>query len=94
MQRERLSRHHPVHVTVRLRPGLPSLRRAGLLHVLEMAFARSNERVAEHGLRIVHFAILSNHVHLIVEARDARSLSRDRSGVFDSNSASAAFRRW
>src|SRR5207247_1292169 len=42
---------------------------------------RSNDRVDEHGLRIVHFAIQSNHVHLLVEARDARSLSRGMQGL-------------
>jgi REP element-mobilizing transposase RayT len=79
--RERLSHRHPVHVTLRLREGLPSLRRPGLLHVLKTAFSRSNESVDEHGLRIVHFAIQSNHVHLLVEARDARSLSRSMQGL-------------
>src|SRR5437870_54785 len=79
--RERLSRHHPVHVTVRLREALPSLRQPALLHVLKMAFSRSNELVDDHGLLIAHFAIESNHLHLLVEARDSCSLSRGMQGL-------------
>ena len=79
--RERVSRHHPVHVTVRVCDGLPSLRRPALLHVLKSAFSRSNERTESHGLRVVHFAVQSNHLHLLVEVLDERSLSRGMQGL-------------
>jgi REP element-mobilizing transposase RayT len=79
--RERVSRHHPVHVTVRVCDGLPSLRRPALLNVLKTAFSRSNERAEIHGLRVVHFALQSNHLHLIVEVLDQRSLSRGIQGL-------------
>jgi hypothetical protein len=52
-------------VTIRLAPGLPSLRG-------KQAFAcwREAVRVAKKkGLGVVHFALLGNHVHLIVEPR-------------------------
>src|SRR5437762_2538403 len=80
-RRETISKSHPVHVTMRVRAGLPSLRRASALHVLKTAFARSNERVGEHEMRIVHFAILSNHVHLLVEVEDECALSRGMQGL-------------
>jgi REP element-mobilizing transposase RayT len=79
--RERVSRHHPVHVTVRLCDDLPSLRKPALLHVLKSAFSRSNERADVHGLRIVHFAVQSNHLHLLVEVLDESSLSRGMQGL-------------
>src|SRR5438046_7061990 len=79
--REHVSRHHPVHVTVRLCDGLPSLRRPALLHLLKTAFSRSNQRAKIHGLRVVHFAVQSNHLHLLVEVLDERSLSRGMQGL-------------
>ncbi len=62
-KRPALDSKHPVHVTLKLTPGLPSLRRKEVFRCL-----RESVRLArEKGLHIVHFAILSNHVHLILE---------------------------
>jgi hypothetical protein len=79
--REALAARHPVLVTTRLRAGLPSLRRAEALEVVMAAFAGSVDGADRHGMRLVHFTIQTNHVHLIVEARDARSLSRGMQGL-------------
>lgn len=69
-----LSRHHPVHLTLRLVPNLPNLRRGrATLFVIRRALKASRDR---DGFRLVHFAVLANHFHLIVEARDAVHLSR------------------
>jgi hypothetical protein len=75
-KREPLAARHPVLVTTRLRAGLPSLRRREALAVLEKAFAESIAGAEQHGLRLVHFSVQATHLHFIVEARDARSLSR------------------
>lgn len=68
----------PLHVTLRLRDGLPSLRRnwihAGILGALD----GGRDRL---GLRLNHFSIQSNHVHLILEAEDRRALSRGMKGI-------------
>ncbi len=75
--REVLAKHFPVHVTMRLRPGLSSLRRTSVRRVLERAFAASRERF---GTRLVHYSIQSNHVHMIVEAEGRQALSRAMQG--------------
>ncbi|MCI0674039.1 MAG: transposase [Myxococcaceae bacterium] len=68
----------PVHVTLKLEQGLPSLRRGGAFLVLKRAFGAATERF---GFRLVHHSVQSNHVHLLVEARDARALSRGMKGL-------------
>jgi REP element-mobilizing transposase RayT len=79
--RETLAARHPVLVTTKLRPGLPSLRCGAEFGVLTRAFSGCVERAEPHGMRLVHFSVQTNHLHLIVEARDARSLSRGMQGL-------------
>jgi len=67
-----------VHATVRLRKGLPSSRRKKARRVLQRGFAIGGERF---GFRLVHYSIQSNHLHLIVEARDRRALSKGMAGL-------------
>ena len=71
-------RRYPVHVTLRLRAGLPSLRRKGEYAVLLGAFESGRERF---GFRLIHFAVLGNHVHLMTEAEDRRAHSRGTQGL-------------
>ncbi len=52
-----LSRHHPVHVTLRLKRGLPSLRRSVSYRALKRAFSAGCERF---GFRLLHYSIQSN----------------------------------
>jgi hypothetical protein len=54
-----LSARHAVHVTMRLRAGLPSLRRWKEYEVLLGAFRTGCERF---GFRLVHYAVLGNHL--------------------------------
>ena len=77
-RRELLAPRFPVHVTLRLRAGLCSLRRGAAYHALRIAFGRGRER---GGFRLVHYAVQSNHLHLIVEAKDRESLSRGMQGL-------------
>lgn len=76
--REPITARQPVLVTLKLRRDLPSLRRTEVREVLLAAFRAGGER---HGLRWVHYAIQSNHVHALVEARDAQALSRGMLGL-------------
>ena len=76
--RPKLACRHPVLVTVRVRAGLPSLRRANSLHVLERAFAAGSERF---GFRLIHYSVQSNHLHLIAEAHDEGALARGMKGL-------------
>ena len=71
--RAALASRFPVHVTMKLRSGLPTLRSRGAFAVLTAAFAAMRER---EDFRLVHYSVQSNHVHLICEARDRPALSR------------------
>ncbi len=71
--RARVSRHEVVHVTLRCVDRLPSLRRPTAASLVERVFA---EEGARKGFRLVHYAIRSNHLHLVCEADDTRALSR------------------
>lgn len=58
---------------MRVRDGLPSLR-AGSTHGLLARTLAEPCRVAQ--FRLVEYSVMSNHVHLICEAHDARELAR------------------
>jgi REP element-mobilizing transposase RayT len=71
--REGFSSTLPVHVTVRLVPGVLSLRTKRLVRALEQTFTAGCERSS---FRLVHYSLLGNHAHLIVEAHDQLALGR------------------
>ena len=77
-QRPALHSNHPVHVTIRVKPGTVSLRRSRTYKVLRQAFRTARRRL---GMRLCHFAVLGNHVHFIVEANDKVALRRAMTGV-------------
>jgi len=60
-------------VTVKLLPGLPSLRSVTLVRTLERSFAATRDR---RDFRLVHYALQTTHAHLLVEATDASALAR------------------
>ena len=64
--RPELAARHPVHVTLRVARGLPSLRVG---------------RRERFGLRLVQYSVQSNHLHLLVEAEGRASLSRGMQGL-------------
>jgi len=77
-RREELSARNPVHVTVRLRAGLPNLRRDAARAAIERAFRAGAERF---GFRLAQYSLQTNHVHLIAEAEDKGALSRGMKGL-------------
>jgi hypothetical protein len=79
-----LKARFPVHVTVKLRRGLPPLRRRSVYAALRAAFAsgRSGGGSAASGaFRLCHYAVLNDHLHFLVEAEDRGSLSRGLQGL-------------
>jgi putative transposase len=69
--------YHPVHLTLRARPGLPSLRRPEVYRVVQACIARaSNAR-----FRVVQFSVQHDHLHLLVEASEVRALSSGARGL-------------
>ena len=76
--REDFSSTLPAHVTVRLLPDLRSLRSKPVIRALERTFAAGCERST---FRLVHYSLLGNHAHLIVEARDREALGRGMKSI-------------
>jgi REP element-mobilizing transposase RayT len=72
-QRSAKKRSEPLHVTVRLADGLPSLRRGDALKLVLAALSASSDR---HGMRIIHYSVQGNHLHLLVEADDRACVAR------------------
>jgi REP element-mobilizing transposase RayT len=62
---------HPGHVTLSVLPGLPSPRDGEVAREVERAFRRGCER---KGMRLVHYSIQDDHVHLIVDADGVQAL--------------------
>jgi REP element-mobilizing transposase RayT len=77
-RRPPLSRHTPVHVTLRLLPDLPTLRRHTMWNVLRERFRAGKDRF---GFRLVDFSVQSNHIHLVCEGNDKRALTRGMQGL-------------
>jgi len=74
----RQPRRTPALVTMRVRNGLPSLRASRSFRALAGAFRKGKERF---GLRVIHFTVQGNHLHLLVEAEDVVALSRGMKGL-------------
>src|SRR6185295_6528181 len=71
-------RRLPVHVTLMLRPNLPSLRTVAIVRELERSFAAG---CARPGFRLAHYSLQGNHAHLIVEATDRDALGRGMKAI-------------
>jgi putative transposase len=67
---------HPLHVTVRVREGLPTLRSQSVFDCVRAQIHLASRRF----LRIVHFSVQSNHIHLLVEANDRGRLAQGMKG--------------
>ena len=68
----------PVNVTMKVEKDLPHLGRRDVCAIGFAVFAEAAER---NGMRIVHFSIQSNHVHLIVESKGTRALRLGMQGL-------------
>jgi REP element-mobilizing transposase RayT len=77
LRRPAVSPLHPLHVTLRVRRGVPSLR-GRLFPRVQGALALARERF---GFRLAQFSVQADHLHLIVEANDRRALSRGLQGL-------------
>jgi REP-associated tyrosine transposase len=68
----------PVHVT--LRAAVRGLRSQFLFPSVRLAISAATRRAPER-FRIVHFSVQDDHVHLLVEAKNARELSSGMRGL-------------
>lgn len=76
-RRAPLDARHPVHVTCRVVAGVPYLRSARAYRIVRDALCVAKERL---GMRIVHFSVQEDHLHLLVEVEDEVALGRAMKG--------------
>jgi putative transposase len=67
----------PVHVTLRARDALPSLRGAKVFAFVRRSLAASHK----DAFRVVHFSVQTDHVHLVVEGDHPVTLVRGLQGL-------------
>lgn len=81
--RPKVDRHKPAHVTLRIARGVPSLQKELLRNRVRKALRGAREKAEQRGaeFQVVEFAIEGNHLHLVVEARSARGMSRGVAGL-------------
>jgi len=65
--------HCPVHVTLRVRPDVPSLRGGAFVQEFRRSLAEASER---GDFRVAHYSLQGDHAHLIVEAHGKEALGR------------------
>jgi REP element-mobilizing transposase RayT len=68
----------PVHVTIRVRPGVLSLRDGKLVHEWRRSLREASERGA---FRVAHYSLQGDHVHLIVEAHGKAALANGMKSI-------------
>jgi REP element-mobilizing transposase RayT len=77
-KRSALKPSYPTHITLRFEAGLNNLRNRREYGTVREALVAGATRF---GMRLVEFAVLSNHVHLVCEADDERALARGMKGL-------------
>jgi hypothetical protein len=71
-ERERIPGWCPVHVTMRVRADLPSLRTVALVSEFQRSLAEASER---GNFRVAHYSLQGDRAHLIVEAHGKEALA-------------------
>jgi REP element-mobilizing transposase RayT len=68
---------HPVHVTLRAQPSVPSLRSTRVFAVLRRDLGASNRAT----FRVIHFSVQLDHIHFIAEGDSDRALAKGLRGL-------------
>jgi putative transposase len=79
-KRERVDWKKPLHITHRLRANGPNLR----TRRFHRQFREAIRRIQLFGVNVLHYSILNNHLHIIVEAKDNQSLTKGMRSLFTS----------
>ena len=76
--RSEFKERFPVHITIKLVKGLPSLRRRTAYRIILSALDAARDRF---GMSVIHFSVQSNHIHMIIEAEDRVAMARGLKGL-------------
>lgn len=71
-RRDKVDFRKPLHLTLKLRDKRWNLR----CGEISSAFKTSAKEAKKFGLKILHFSLLKDHLHILVEARDNSQLAR------------------
>lgn len=78
LKRVEVTGKEPVHVMLRVQPGVRSLREPKVFAAVLSGLAAGRRRV---GFRLVHFSVQRDHLHLLVEASQRQALARGLQGL-------------
>ena len=78
VRRPKVPKGNPAHVTLRVRPGIASLRNRAFIRDFHATLRRGCERGE---FRVCHHSIQRDHVHLVVEAAGKQALGRGMQSV-------------
>jgi REP element-mobilizing transposase RayT len=78
LARPAFDRPMPAHVTLKVKGDVPSLRSSHRFAAVRACFAASR---GLRGTRLVEFAVLGTHLHLVIEAESSDALSRGMQGL-------------
>ena len=70
-KRARVALKHPIHINLKVRPGIVNLRS----HGVHKQFKYAIKKAQAHGLGVSQYSLQDNHIHLICEARNNGALS-------------------
>ena len=70
--RPNLNSKTPVHINIKVRKDIPNLRRKSIYKMLKIGVKKARIK----GLKVIHFALVSNHLHLIIEADGNKELAQ------------------
>ena len=79
--REQAFLNAPYLISTKVVSGLPSLRRPEVRDLVLLCLRAAMEPLERLGMRVLEFAILSNHLHFVVQVRDNEALSRGVQGL-------------
>lgn len=65
MKRAEVKAQYPLHITMRIKPGLVSLRGPKMARAFKTALSKAKK----NGLCTVHYALENNHLHLFAESK-------------------------
>lgn len=82
--RPQFDKPSPVLVTLRADAQVWNLRSQRCFRLIKQAL---RDALGRFGLRVIHFSVLGNHLHLVVEADGNESLSRGMQGLASASRA-------
>jgi putative transposase len=79
LARPQFGQRFPQHVTIRMLPSVWNMRSRRCFSVLQRALWLGSSK--DFGFKLVHFAVMGNHIHMLVEADGKEALSRGMQGL-------------